>query len=112
VEQSVGIDAPGGDPGAAGYFSDATVEKGFVMLNLYAGFKIAAQLAADSDPRTARRTLETLRPNVAQWLTKTPDADIADDLKYVDLFIENLTVAAQNVAPYEPADPPEPWPAD
>jgi Ca-activated chloride channel family protein len=112
ISESVSIDAPGGDPGAAGYFSDATVEKGFVMLNLYAGFKIAAQLAADSDPRTAKRTLETLRPNVAQWLQKTPDPDISDDLKYVDLFIENLTAVAQSTPPYEPADPPEPWPAD
>ncbi len=112
VEQSVAVDAPGAEPGASGYFTNATVEKGFVMLNLYAAFKIAAQLAADSDPRTARRTLEALRPNVAQWLEKTPDPDISDDLKYVDLFIANLNVVAQSVAPYQPADPPEPWPAD
>jgi Ca-activated chloride channel family protein len=112
VEQSASIDAPSEEPGAGGYFSDETVEKGFVMLNLYAGFELAARLASDGDPRTARRTLEALRPNVKQWLDAKPDADIADDLKYVDLFIQNLLVVEQNVAPYEPADPPEPWPAD
>jgi Ca-activated chloride channel family protein len=82
------------------------------MLNIYAGFKLAAQLAADSDPRTARRTLEALRPNVAAWLQTSPDPDIQDDLVYIDLFIQNLQVAEQQVAPYQPADPPNPWPAD
>jgi hypothetical protein len=41
--------------GELDFFND-TVEKAFVMLNIYAGFKVATQIAADSDPRTARRT--------------------------------------------------------
>jgi Ca-activated chloride channel family protein len=94
------------------FFTDGTVEKGFVMLNIYAGFKLASQLAADSDPRTARRTLETLRPNVDTWLAEHPDPDIQDDLKYVDLFITNLQKVEAQTIPYEPQDPPNPWPAD
>ena len=94
------------------HFSDDTVEKGFVMLNIYAGFKLAAELTADSDPRTARRTLEALRPNVDAWLAEHPDPDIQDDLKYIDLFIENLKVVEATTTPYEPAEPPPPWPAD
>ncbi|MDI1475205.1 VWA domain-containing protein [Polyangium sp. y55x31] len=94
------------------FFTDETVEKGFVMLNIYAGFKLAAELTADSDPRTARRTLEALRPNVDTWLAEHPDPDIQDDLKYIDLFIENLKVVEASTTPYEPADPPPPWPAD
>lgn len=99
-------------PPTSGYFADGTVEKGFVMLNIYAGFKLATQLAADSDPRTARRTLEALRPNVSTWLETNPDPDIQDDLVYVDKFINNLMVVEQQTIPYTPADPPNPWPAD
>ncbi len=94
------------------YFTDDTVEKGFVMLNIYAGFKLAVELTADSDPRTARRTLEALRPNVDAWLQTNPDPDIQDDLKYIDLFLENLKVVEATTTPYEPADPPPPRPAD
>ncbi|WP_437571298.1 vWA domain-containing protein [Sorangium sp. So ce542] len=112
--QEVEIEAPSTPdaPPEGGYFSGDTVEKGFVMLNLYAGFKLAAQLAADADPRTARRTLEALRPNVEAWLEEHPDPDVEDDLRYVDLFIENLITAEANTQPYTPAEPPNPWPAD
>ena len=82
--QEVDIEAPSAPdaPPEAGYFSGDTVEKGFVMLNIFAGFDLACRLAADSDPRTARRTLEALKPNVASWLASNPDPDIEDDLKY------------------------------
>jgi Ca-activated chloride channel homolog len=99
-------------PPTQGYFMDDTVEKGFVMLNIYAGFKQATQLAADSDPRTARRTLEALRPNISDWLTNNPDADIQDDLLYIDKFIANLKVVEALSVPYTPAEPQNPWPAD
>lgn len=99
-------------PPTDGYFFNDTVEKSFVMLNIYAGFKLATQLAADSDPRTARRTLEALRLSVGDWLVKNSDADIQDDLVYVDKFIENLKVVEALSIPYTPAEPPNPWPAD
>lgn len=99
-------------PPVDGFFFNDTVEKAFVMLNIYAGFKLATQLAADSDPRTARRTLEVLRPNVSGWLEKNPDADVQDDLLYIDKFIANLKVVEALSVPYTPADPPNPWPAD
>jgi len=110
--QFVDIKAPHVYDEPSTHFDDGTVEKGFVMLNIYAGFKLAAELAMDSDPRTARRTLEALRPNVAAWLETNPDPDIQDDLVYVDKFIQNLALVEANTTPYEPADPPPPWPAD
>lgn len=113
-QQTVDLATPH-QPGEApvdGWFSDKTVEKGFVMLNIYAAFKIAAQLAEDADPRTARRTLETLAPNVAAWLEQNDDPDIADDLRYVHMFIDNLTGVVDSSPVYQPADPPNPWPAD
>lgn len=101
-----------GEVPEGGYFTDETVEKGFVMLNLFAGFKLATQLAYDADPRTARRVLEALRPNVEAWVNAHPDVDVQDDLVYIDLFIENLRVVESQTQPYEPADVPNPWPAD
>lgn len=112
--QHVDLSAPHG-PGEApeeGYFTDSTVEKGFVMLNIYAAFRAAAQLAADSDPRTAQLTLQALRPNVETWLETHPDPDIIDDLRYVDMFIDNLVAPISQTPVYTPADPPNPWPAD
>lgn len=96
-------------PPAQGWFTDATVEKGFVMLNLFAGFELAAQLALDSDPGAARGVLEALDESVGEWLVRHPDPDIADDLDYVGMFIENLA-AIPDQTPV--AWPPEPWPMD
>jgi Ca-activated chloride channel homolog len=101
-------DAPPGE----GYFTGETVEKGFVMLNLFAGFRLAAELAEDADPHTARRTLEALRPNVASWLEANADPDIEDDLRYVDLFLQNLAQVAASSQPRTAPEPVNPWPAD
>jgi len=98
-------------PDSAAYFSGDTVEKGFVMLNIYAAFQMAIELAADADPGAARGVLEALRPAVDKWLKSKdkPDPDIEDDLKYVDLFIANLK-KVKNQTPV--SKPPEPWPID
>ena len=71
-----------------GWFSDLTVEKAFVMLNLYVAFELAVELAWDSDLGSAIGTLTTVRASVSDWLADHDDADIADDLRYVDMFIE------------------------
>lgn len=83
--------APGEAP-AAGFFSSPNVQKGFVMLNVFAAFEKAAALASDADTGTAAATLESLKLNVQKWLKPQakPDPDIVDDLKYVDLFLANL----------------------
>ena len=98
------------------YFSAVTVEKGFVMLNIYAGFEMAIELAADADPGAAIGVLQALRGGVAKWLKGggltskgDPDPDVADDLKYIDLFIANLKKVG-NQTPI--SKPPEPWPID
>ena len=97
------------DPPDGGWFTSATVEKGFVMLNLFTGFEMAARLARDSDPGAARGVLSELASHVRTWLGRHDDADIADDLDYVDLFIANLARVEQQTPL---ATPPEPWPAD
>ncbi len=114
MQQQTTIKAPNKpeEPPAGGHFTNDTVEKGFVMLNIYAGFKMAANLAADADPRTARRTLEALRGSVGTWVAANPDFDIQDDLKYIDLFIANLKNVENTVPQYTPAEPSNPWPVD
>ncbi len=111
IEVKKGWSGQGAPPG--GWFSGPTVEKGFVMLNIYAGFKLAAELAADGDPGAAKGVLIALRDAVETWLAdpkhSTPDPDIDDDLKYVDLFLSNLAGFGQQTPI---SKPPEPWPVD
>lgn len=110
-EQVVRIENPN-DPGVipeGGYFTGYTVEKGFVMLNLLVGFQLAAELAYDADVGSAIGVLQALQAEVQQWLAGQPDPDIADDLRYVEMFLNNLA-RVQGQTPVN--RPPEPWPVD
>ena len=73
------------------------------------GFQLAAELALDADSGTAIGLLRALRGEVAAWLPSHDDDDIADDLRYVDLFIANLEARGLNTPVFQP---PEPWPQD
>lgn len=102
---------PPGDVPIAGFFSSPNVQKGFVMLNLYAGLVRAAELARDADVGTAQSTLVSLAQAVEKWLKAqpAPDPDIVDDLKYVNLFVGNLAklpvqTPKGQVAPIWPQD--------
>lgn len=98
---------PGAQIPDAGLFSHPTVEKGFVMLNVFVGLKMACALALDGDPGAARGVLEALGTVARAWEKAHPDPDIDDDLKYVELFVKNL----KNLANQTPVGvPPEPWP--
>jgi hypothetical protein len=44
-------------------------------------------------------------------LVDHPDEDIADDLRYVRMFADNLRARGAAEPPPE-KNPPEPWPAD
>lgn len=94
-----------------GAFDGAAVEKSFVMLNIFVGFRLASERALWGDDTGALSVLLALRDSVAGWLTTRPDEDIADDLRYIDMFLANL----RNRGAGEPApekNPPEPWPQD
>jgi Ca-activated chloride channel homolog len=102
---------PGETP-VEGEFADAQVEKAFIMLNLFVGFEMASERAADGSMGDALRVLQALRPNVNAWLNRQnePDADIVADLALVDRFIDNLFAAGAAQPP--PRAAPEPWPFD
>jgi Ca-activated chloride channel family protein len=112
VRQTAEIDsslAPGQTP-AEGLFHDEGAQKAFVTLNLYVGFRLAAERAAVGDGGGALNLLRVLQGSVTTWLVDHPDPDIEDDLRYVGMFIDNLVAAGAAVPPG--AKPPEPWPQD
>ena len=100
--------APGQAP-PEGWFSAPTVEKGFVMLNLFAAFQMACAQAFDADAGAARGVLQALKPQVTKWLKVRADPDVADDMKYVDKFLDALVKLSAQTPIQVPADP---WPAD
>lgn len=100
-----------------GTFDDISVQKGFVMLNIFIGFQMAATRAAQGDLTGAHHVLDGLDQNVDAWLAQNPDFDIEDDLKYIRLFKTNLLNAGASETPptqpgEEPPPPSEPWPND
>ncbi len=113
VEQTVEIDSPlqPGQTPPEGFFADDGARKAFVTLNLFVGFQMAAVRASAGDGGGALAVLEPLRDAVAEWTSTFDDADIVDDLRYVDLFIANLRQRGA-VSPADDVDPPEPWPQD
>ncbi|MBC8069516.1 MAG: VWA domain-containing protein [Deltaproteobacteria bacterium] len=100
-----------GETPEEGSFSGAAVEKAFVMLNLFAGFRLASERALWGDDAGALATLLPLGDAVRAWLLDHPDDDIADDLRYLEMFVANLRArGAEDPPPSK--NPPEPWPAD
>lgn len=113
VEQFVEISSPLGpwETPENGWFSNDSVEKGFVMLNIYVAFEMAAQRASVGDDGGALSILQPLVLSVETWLAANPDEDIEDDLFYAYRFIENLEARGSTTNTPNPV-PPEPWPAD
>ncbi len=99
---------PGETP-EEGFFTEVTAEKGFVMLNIFAGFRMASRLAQDGDPGAARGVLQALEEGVSGWLVQNDDPDVADDLKYIRKFEENLAAVPEPTPVTRPA---EVWPRD
>jgi len=99
-----------------GTFDHVSVEKSFVMLNIYMGFQMAATRAQQGDWDGAWNVLDALDVRVAGWLAQNPDFDIEDDLKYVRKFKTNVEQKRAQQQPNDPtpvpAPPAEPWPYD
>lgn len=113
VTEEIKIQSPlqPGETPEEGHFSFNGVEKSFVMLNILAGFEMAANRASFGDFTGARGVLDSLRGGVVTWLETNDDEDIADDLRYIDKFIENLDARGALEAPPDQT-PPNPWPND
>lgn len=114
IFQEVDISSPLGpwETPEGGFFSDPSVEKGFVMLNIFVGFRMASERAEVGDDPSALTTLRALALAVEDWLASNPDEDITDDLFYINLFIDNLEARGIPSQSPNPLPPPEPWPQD
>jgi len=110
VEQSLVVEGPGRFADGDRFFFHPSVEKGFVTLNLYVAFRMAAEAASGGDDGAALGVLDAVAVNVADWLRDNPDSDIQDDLVYVDRFRENLL--ERSPEPQRPPDNDPPWPQD
>ncbi|WP_168210745.1 vWA domain-containing protein [Persicimonas caeni] len=113
VEQTISLSnplAPGETP-AEGEFENFTVEKAFVTLNIYAGFKMATDRASHGAPNAALNVLVPLAANVEAWLAaqEEADADIEADLALMYQLIENIEEIGGEE---EVGQPPNPWPSD
>ena len=104
--------APGDVDLEHGTFQDISVEKGFVMLNIYVGFQMAATRAQQGDYDGAWNVLDALELGVDTWLAANPDFDIEDDLGYIRKFKANIDAARPADQQPTPMPPPEPWPQD
>lgn len=114
VEQEVEIRSPlePTETPEDGFFEAEGTRKAFVMLNLYAGFEMAAVRAAAGDGLGAMAVLEPLADAVEDWLDVFPDPDIEDDLRYVHMFIENLEARGVEAPMDLPPPAEDPWPQD
>jgi Ca-activated chloride channel family protein len=104
--------APGDIDLENGTFEHVSVEKGFVMLNIYMGFQMAATRASQGDYDGAWNVLDALDQNVNVWLAEHPDFDIEDDLSYVRKFKANIDAKRPTDSEPTPSPTPEPWPYD
>lgn len=113
IDQDVNITSPLGpwETPDDGYFGGPSVAKGFVMLNIFVGFRMAAERASVGDYAGALTVLEPLALSVEDWLVDNPDDDIEDDLFYINLFVDNLQAEGGETNTPNPV-PPEPWPND
>ncbi len=111
VEQHVDISSPYGFNDPQAFFDNLTAEKSFVTLNIFVGFQLASQRATSGDLTGALNVLDGLASNVRGWLEQHADADIQDDLRYIDMFRDNL-VAHGALAPAPGQAKPQPWPQD
>ncbi len=72
---------------------------------------MAAQRASVGDYGGALTILRPLRDSVVAWVGQNDDADIADDLIYIELFLANIEAQGGTTNTPNPV-PPEPWPSD
>ncbi len=101
---------PGETPDG-GRFTDSSVEKAFVALNIYAGFTMAIERANSGAANAALNILDPLSANVEAWLETNQDVDIASDLKTMKelMVIIDEKRTGTDVRIGQPADP---WPQD
>jgi hypothetical protein len=115
-EQQVTVQNPltFGDIGEGSYASPS-VEKAFVVLNLYAGIKLGLERANLGARGASLSVLVPLRSNVETWYEAqvAPDIDIRSDLEILTKLIEIIS-EGHDITRFEEAERARvsPWPVD
>ena len=115
-EQQVTVQNPltFGEVGEGSYASPS-VEKAFIVLNLYAGIKLGLERANLGARGAALSVLVPLRINVQTWYEAqvTPDIDITSDLEILEKLIE-IIADGRDLTRFEEAQRSSvsPWPVD
>lgn len=104
-------DGPFGTP-SSGRFSSREVEKGFVVLNLYVGLRMASERSAVGDLRGAFDVLSSLEEKAEAWNTGANDLEVYDDLRYVKKFLSLLRARGADREPPRAVEYRQPWPRD
>lgn len=104
-------DGPWGTP-SSGRFSTSSVEKGFVVLNLYVGLRMASERSAVGDLRGAYDVLDSLYQKASDWNLNAADVEVFDDLRYVKKFLDLLARAGADSQPPRAQQFRDPWPQD
>ena len=104
-------DGPFGTP-SQGRFSKPDVEKGFVVLNLYVGLRMASERTSLGDLRGAYDVLSSLRDNAEAWNANANDIEVYDDLRYVSKFLNLLAAKGADQEPPRAVQYRQPWPQD
>ncbi len=113
IRQSTTIENPL-EPAAApeeGEFSTDTVEKAFVALNIFAGFRMATDRAMRGAAGSALDILEPLHENVVEWLGDNPDEDIQADREVMEQLMQIISQRSGETAT-RVGQQPNPWPRD
>ena len=92
-----------------GAFDNAMVEKAFVALNIFVGFKLATERYAAGAPIQALSVLLPLAEQVELWLEENEDIDIQSDLETLNALIALIEEETPTQNEIIPA-PPQPWP--
>lgn len=104
-------DGPFGTP-KSGRFSSRDVEKGFVVLNLYVGLRMASERSALGDLRGAYDILSSLEEKADEWNLQANDLEVYDDLRYVKKFVALLSARGADQEPPRAVQYRQPWPHD
>ncbi|MCB9634664.1 MAG: VWA domain-containing protein [Sandaracinus sp.] len=95
-----------------GFVGDASVDKAFVVLNVFVAFKTMTLAVQEGDYAEAIVLGRALEPNLVTWLQANPDTDVEDDLSILRALLSNVERDAPADTDVSQAQPTPRWAYD